>query len=226
MSLPQELGLKGQQPNAALAIFFVPYVIFEIPSNMLMKRFSPHVWLSLCMLGFGVVMICQGFVHNYGGLLATRFFLGFFEAGIVPGSYYLLSFWYRRDEAQKRFTIYFSPVLLSSAFGGLLASAIAKMDGVRGLSNWRWIFILEGTLTILVAFVAFFLVSDFPAEATWLSEAEKKFVLDKTHANDAGSDKVIGRDLVAFFKDPKNYLGGLLYFCKFPRMVLWAAARH
>lgn len=219
MSMPQELGLTGQQPNIALAVFFVPYILFEIPSNILMKRFTPHVWLSACILGFGIVMLCQGFIQSYNGLLATRFFLGLFEAGIFPGSFYLISFWYKREESQKRFTVYFCSVIIASAFGGLLASAIANMDGIQGRSNWRWIFILEGILTILVAITAFFCVSDFPSEAKWLSETEKRFVLSKTRPQETESEKVTMRDLVEFFKDPKNYLGGVMYFCK---SLLWA----
>ncbi|KAH7324162.1 putative allantoate permease [Stachybotrys elegans] len=214
MSMPEELGLTGQQPNTALAVFFVPYILCEIPSNMLMKRFTPHVWLSFCILGFGVVMLCQGFVKNFGGLVTTRFFLGLFEAGIFPGSFYLISFWYKREEAQERFTFYFCSVIVASAFGGLLASGIAEMDGLGGLSNWRWIFILEGILTIVVAAIAFFWVSDFPAEANWLSQAEKDFVLQKTRGEE--SEKLDGKvtmaDLAGFFKDPKNYFGALMYF--------------
>ncbi|KHN95573.1 Major facilitator superfamily domain, general substrate transporter [Metarhizium album ARSEF 1941] len=213
MSMPKELGLTGQQPNVSLAVFFVPYIVFEIPSNLLMKRLSPHVWLSLCVLGFGVTELCQGFIQNYGGLLATRFFLGFFEAGIFPGSFYLISFWYKRDEAQKRFTVYFCSVILASAFGGLLASAIANMDGLQGRSNWRWIFILEGVLTVLVAIISYFSVSDFPQQARWLSEREKQAVLRKTRAQDAHSEgKVTRRDLCDFFSDGKNYLGAIMYF--------------
>jgi sugar phosphate permease len=214
MDMPKELGLSGQQPNTALAVFFVPYILFEIPSNVIMKKLTPHVWLSACILGFGVVMLAQGFVESFGGLLATRFFLGLFEAGIFPGSFYLISFWYKREEAQKRFTFYFCSVIFASAFGGLLATGIANMDGVRGLSNWRWIFILEGILTIVVAGMAFFLTCDFPSDAGWLTDAEKDFVLRRTHASD--SDKTEGpitlRDLGAFFKEPMNWLGAIMYF--------------
>ena len=85
LGLPKDLHLKGNQPNVALTIFFVPYVLFEIPSNVLLKKFKPHVWLSGCILVFGIVMLCQGFVQNYSGILATRFFLGLAEAGIFPG---------------------------------------------------------------------------------------------------------------------------------------------
>lgn len=215
MRLPQELELTGQQPNIALAVFFVPYIVFEIPSNILMKRFTPHVWLSLCILGFGVVELAQGFVRSYSGLLATRFFLGLFEAGIFPGSFYLISFWYKRQQSQKRFTLYFCSVIVASAFGGLLASAIAEMDGVRGLSNWRWIFILEGIFTILTAIAAFFFVSDFPSGAKWLPEKEKQFVMRETSEDVATvSDGTVmtRRDFTEFAKDPKNCLGALMYF--------------
>lgn len=85
LGLPKDLHLKGNQSNIALTIFFVPYVLFEIPSNILLKKFKPHVWLSGCILAFGIVMLCQGFVQSYSGLLATRFFLGLAEAGVFPG---------------------------------------------------------------------------------------------------------------------------------------------
>jgi len=87
--LSKELDLtRDNRYNIALVIFFVPYILFEIPSNVLLKKFSPKVWLSGCMFMFGLVTICQGLVHSYGGLLAARFFLGFFETGMFPGCKY------------------------------------------------------------------------------------------------------------------------------------------
>jgi MFS family permease len=81
----------------------------------------------------------QGFAQSYSGILATRFFLGVFETGMFPGAFYLIGMWYRRHEAQKRYTFFFSSTTLAGAFGGLLASAIGKMDGMRGYRGWRWI---------------------------------------------------------------------------------------
>ncbi|TAQ88185.1 hypothetical protein B7494_g3483 [Chlorociboria aeruginascens] len=213
MGMPDDLGMTGQQPNVALTIFFIPYILMEIPSNIMMKNLNPHVWLSICIFLFGIIALAQGFVKSYGGLIATRFFLGLTEAGIFPGSFYLISFWYKHDEAQKRFTIYISSVILASAFGGLLASGIANMDGVRGLANWRWLFILEGIATICVGFVSFFLVTDFPQEATWLTAEEKKLVIARTKADEAHTITITSSDLVTFFSDPKNYLGAMMYFC-------------
>lgn len=214
MGMPKEIGLTGQQPNIALVIFFVPYILFEVPSNVLMKRFSPHVWLAICTFGFGIVMIGQGFVMNFSGLIATRFFLGFFEAGILPGSLYLISFWYEREQSQKRFTIYFCAIMVASAFGGLLATGIAEMDGTHGKSNWRWVFILEGIITSLVALAAYFFISDFPSKAKWLTETERKFILSRTEEHKTADMRITRKDLVHYFKEPTSYLVAIMCFCK------------
>lgn len=223
MKMPADLHLTGQQPNIALAVFFVPYILFEIPSNLMMKRFGPQRWMAFCVCGFGIVMMAQGFVKSFSGLLATRFFLGLMEAGTFPGSFYLISFWYRREEAQKRFTVYWSSVLVASMFGGLLATGISKMHGVGGLANWRWIFILEGIATILVGIASFFLLSDFPKEAKWLTEEEREFVMARTRSDVARAERVSFSDILTFFKDIKNYLGAIMYFCKF---CIWYHARQ
>lgn len=120
--LSTDLNLtQNNRYNTALVIFFLPYVVFEIPSNILLKKLRPHVWLSGCMFMFGLVTVCQGLTHSYGGLLAARFFLGLFETGMFPGCFYLIGMWYRRSEAQRRYSFFFSSTTLAGAFGGLLA---------------------------------------------------------------------------------------------------------
>lgn len=215
LGLSTELGLVDQQPNIALTIFFVPYILLEIPSNILMKRFNPCLWLPGCILIFGVVMISQGFVQSYGGLLATRFFLGLAEAGIFPGSIYLISFWYKREEAQKRFTFYFLSTVIAGAFSGLLASGVANLEGVQGLSSWRWVFILEGIATIIIAIVAFFCITDFPKEAKWLLPDEKAFLLAKTEANESHEVPVTIKDVLAFLSKPIHWVAAIMNLCKF-----------
>lgn len=140
--LSKDLGLKSNEYNTALCLFFVPYIIFELPANALLKKVKPHIFLSVSMLMFGVVTIAQGFVKSYSGLLATRFFLGFFETGVFPGCFYLLAMWYKRGESQKRFTFFFISTALAGAFGGLLASAIFNLNGRHGKLAWRWVFII------------------------------------------------------------------------------------
>ncbi|KAK4242406.1 major facilitator superfamily domain-containing protein [Achaetomium macrosporum] len=213
--LERDLGLGGVEYNTALTIFFVPYVLFEIPSNILLKHFSPRVWLSLCCIGFGFVTAMQGLVQNYSGLLATRFFLGVFESAMFPGCFYLLSTWYRRHEAQKRFSFFFSSTSLAGAFGGLLASGIGKMDYVRGYRGWRWIFIIEGCFTVVVGAIFLFTFPTFPEQTTWLREDEREFVKARLRASQGHSGaerKITGRDVLTVMSDYKIWLGGLMYF--------------
>ncbi|KAK0735930.1 major facilitator superfamily domain-containing protein [Schizothecium vesticola] len=213
--LIDDLKLKGTEFNTVLTIFFIPYILLEIPSNVLLKKLSPRIWLSICCLGFGIVTTFQGLTQNYGGILATRFLLGVFECGMFPGCFYLISMWYKRSEAQKRYSFFFSSTSLAGAFGGLLASAIGKMDGVRGYSGWRWIFILEGLITVAFGLFFLFTFPSFPEEAKWLTPEEKAYVKARLRADqgDNGADrKMKWADVVAVMSDYKIWLGGFMYF--------------
>ena len=122
--------------------------------------------------------------------------------------------WYRREEALRRFAIFFNSVTLAGAFGSLLASAIENMDGIKGHSGWRWIFILEGLLTMVVGIMTAFLLIDFPEDAAWLTPEERQYVharlLVEEEERSTRLSTVSG--LVLFFSDYKAYLGALLYF--------------
>jgi MFS family permease len=123
--------------------------------------------------------------------------------------------WYRRQEAQKRFSFFFSSTTLAGAFGGLLAAAIGKMDGMRGYRGWRWIFILEGTLTCVVAILFFFIIPNFPEDAKWLRDDERAYVKARLQADQGKSARerrITAKDVGNVFKDFKVILGGLMYF--------------
>ncbi|KAI5818258.1 major facilitator superfamily domain-containing protein [Pyronema omphalodes] len=213
--LSKELNLKGTQYNFALCIFFIPYILLEIPSNALLKKIKPHRFLSGCIFMFGLTTVLQGLVTSYGGLLATRFFLGAFETGLFPGAFYLLSMWYRREESQSRFSFFFISTTLASAFGGLLASAIGKMDGVRGMLAWRWIFILEGAMTCVFAIGSYFTIPDFPEDVKWLNEQEREWVITRLRGDVGSSGRetpaVKWKDLKVIFTDYKYILGAVMY---------------
>lgn len=213
--LSKDLNLEGHQYNTALTIFFVPYILAEIPSNWLMKKLQPHKWLSGCMVLFGVVTLGMGFVTNFGQLCACRFLLGLFEAGMFPGCFYLLSMWYRREEAQKRYSFFFSSTCLAGAFGGLIASGINNMDGTQGYESWRWIFILEGAATAGIALLMYFVISDFPEDAKFLTDNERAFMKEKLAVGSVASNferKMTFSDVKFIFSDWKIWLAGIMYF--------------
>ncbi|KAF2097064.1 MFS general substrate transporter [Rhizodiscina lignyota] len=175
LGLETDLGLSPQQYNWALTIFFFPYSFFEVPANLMLKFLRPSLWLSLIMLFWGITMMCMGWTQNYAGILAARFFLGVAEAGLFPGATYITTTWYRKNELQVRVAAFYCAASLAGSFSGLLAYGIGFMDGIRGYHGWRWIFILEGLLTICVATASYFLISDTPQEVKWLTDEEKRY---------------------------------------------------
>ncbi|CAG9990765.1 unnamed protein product [Clonostachys byssicola] len=185
--LIDDLNMTGQEYNMCLTVFFFTYAAFELPSNLVLKRLRPSIWLPIIMIGVGVVMTLMGIVRNYHGLLISRIFLGVTEAGLYPGVAFYITMWYCRHEAQLRQALFFSAASVAGAFSGLLAFAIAKMDGVGGLEGWRWIFILEGILTTLVALSSFYFIADYPDTAKFLTEDERAWVLHRLREQYSGN---------------------------------------
>ncbi|KAG8624752.1 hypothetical protein KVT40_007819 [Elsinoe batatas] len=179
VNLEADLGMnpRGLDYNNALAIFFPFYVAAEIPSNIMMKRTRPSIWIPTIMVAWGVCCTLMGIVKNYEGLMAARAALGFAEGGLFPGVTYYITMWYRRHECGLRMAIFFSAATAAGAFGGLLARGISEMDGLGGLDGWAWIFVLEGLITFAVAILAFFVMSDYPATAKFLTSDEKKEIV-------------------------------------------------
>ncbi|KAL8715207.1 MAG: hypothetical protein Q9220_001165 [cf. Caloplaca sp. 1 TL-2023] len=201
----------GNEYLTGLTLYFIGYVLFEIPCNIVLKLTSPRLWLPTLTLAWGVVATLLGVVQNKGGFYAARFFLGMTESGLFPGVVFYLSMWYRREEQHFRISLFFSAASLAGAFGGALAWGIAHMNGVGGLSGWRWIFILEGLLTIVVSLSAYFFIFNYPATASFLSEDERARVYDRLKAsNDATRDEAFSwKNVSLALRDPKVWLYGL-----------------
>ncbi|KAJ5739378.1 hypothetical protein N7533_012162 [Penicillium manginii] len=186
--LTKDLGLTGIQYNIALSLFFIPYVLLEVPSNMLLKNFKrPSVYLGILIICWGIIMTLTGVVQNFAGLLVVRILLGVFEAGFFPGAVYLCSFWYMPKHLATRLAVFYCASALSGAFSGLLAAGIAKMSGVGGLEGWRWIFILEGIATVVLGVLCFFFLIDSPKlSGKWLSQDEIRFLELQHFIKDGG----------------------------------------
>ncbi|KAI0160240.1 MFS general substrate transporter [Xylariaceae sp. FL1272] len=218
--LTEDLHLSTSQYNLTLTIFFVSYSVFEPLTNVLLKKLRPSVFIPIIMFFWGASMTGMGFCYNYSGLLAARWFLGLTEAGLFPGVNYYLSCWYKRSEFGIRAAIFFSAAALAGSFGGLLAAAIEKLDGKGGLAGWRWIFILEGLLTVVVAVVSFWMVHDFPDDARFLSDDDRARVIRRLKLDQQSSaehESWSSKYLYAGLKDWKMWLGMIIYMgCDMP----------
>ncbi|KAK4699668.1 MFS transporter, ACS family, pantothenate transporter, partial [Phenoliferia sp. Uapishka_3] len=173
--LETDLKLKGNEYPTLLSLLYVGYIIMQIPSNMIVQYTGrPSIYLPICMAVWGTISCLTGITHNFTGALLTRFFLGFIEAAFFPGAIFLLSKWYTRKELGLRTAVLYCGSLISSAFGPLMAAGIlSRMEGVRGIRAWRWLFYIEGALTIFFAFVAFFVLPDFPENTRGFTDAER-----------------------------------------------------
>ncbi|KAL6302068.1 MFS general substrate transporter [Sparassis latifolia] len=205
--LTKSLNLTGVQYNLCSAVFFIPYCFFEIPSNLAMKRLRPSRWIPGIMVAWGLVMLSMAFVKNFGGLITARVFLGITESGLFPGVTFYLCLWYPRATQAQRVSIFLSAATVAGAFGGILAFGIEKMNGLRGLAGWSWIFLLEGIVTVLVALISYFCMYDFPETATFLTPAERTWLIDTLKADNTGLAKGFKWDfLFQALKDPHSYL--------------------
>ncbi|KAJ5630468.1 uncharacterized protein N7484_010568 [Penicillium longicatenatum] len=219
--LTSDLGLSGIQYNIALSLFFIPYVLLEVPSNMLLKRCArPSFYLGTLIICWGIIMTLTGVVQNFGGLVAVRILLGIFEAGFFPGAVYLCSFWYMPRDLATRISIFYCASALSGAFSGLLAAGIAKMDGVGGYEGWRWIFLLEGLATVILGVMCFFLLIDSPRlSSRWLNPEEIRFLELQHFIKDGGQFKeersrTSWNDIRAVLSNWRMYLLAYILLCQ------------
>ncbi|KZP03843.1 MFS general substrate transporter, partial [Athelia psychrophila] len=172
-----DLHLVGQQFNTVLSILYVGYILMQIPSNMFLNYIGrPSLYLPTAMMIWGAISVSTGITTNFVDVLLTRFFLGFVEAAFFPGSLFLLSKWYKRSELGQRTALLSCGSLISNAFGALIASGIlGSMEGKLGRAAWRWLFFIEGALTIFVALCAPFILPDFPSTpCRWLTPLERR----------------------------------------------------
>ncbi|KAI9442626.1 MFS general substrate transporter [Lactarius indigo] len=182
--MAEDLHLVGLQYNIAAAIFFIPYCLVEVPSNVLLKVFRPSRWIPFIMVLWGTIMTLMCLVNSFQGLVIARASLGLAEGGLLPGLTYYISLWYPRQMQAKRIGAFISAAAVAGAFGGILAYGIQHLEGKAGLHGWQWIFLIEGLVTVGFAFLAYFLIHDYPETATFLTEEERQFVI-RTLADDS-----------------------------------------
>ncbi|KAG5732000.1 hypothetical protein E4T56_gene18263 [Termitomyces sp. T112] len=185
--MQQDLGISDIQYATVIAVLYASYCPAQIPSNMLLNYLPrPSLYIGLCVILWGLTSALTGVTKNFAGILACRMFIGLPESAFYPGASYLLSRWYTKKELAFRLAILYSGLLISNAFGSLMAAGIlANMEGKRGIRAWRWLFFIEGSITILIGFASMWLLPDYPHNTSWISPNERRLALARI-SEDAG----------------------------------------
>ncbi|WP_020669155.1 MFS transporter [Amycolatopsis nigrescens] len=173
----KELGLTATAFGFASGVFFLGYLVLEVPSNLALHRFGARRWLARIMITWGVVATVMAFVPNPTTLVILRFLLGVAEAGFFPGIILYLTYWFPASQRAKAVALFMAAVPVSSAIGSTVSSLlISGGHGVFGLSGWRFMFLVEGIPAILLAVVTWYYLTDRPEQAKWLSEDERSWL--------------------------------------------------
>ncbi|CAK7231674.1 hypothetical protein SBRCBS47491_008011 [Sporothrix bragantina] len=174
--IKKQLNLNASQWAWTLSIFSYSYLIFEPSNTLLLKIFRPSRWMFCLIFFWGAAACASAAAQSFGGMMGARFAIGAAEAGFYPAVLYHMAFWYKPEELPTRIALFYSVGQLSSALSGLLAYAVSFMDGLQGISGWRWLFIIEGLPALVLAFVALFWLPDYPDTASYLTEEERAYL--------------------------------------------------
>ncbi|ORY35046.1 major facilitator superfamily domain-containing protein [Naematelia encephala] len=208
------IGLKGNELSVCVSIYYVTYVLCEIPVSLAIRRFQPRITVPTIMLVWAAIMIGSGFMKNYAGLIVTRLLIGLMEAGLFPFLTVYLSGFYKRRELSRRTACLFLSLMFSGAVGGLLASAFLQMDGVGGKPGWQWLYIMEAVISVAIAIPVYFLLPNEAKTAWFLTPRQREvFAIRELQRAQYMGGKVLTRpEFNRTFKDPKVYMSGWIQF--------------
>lgn len=209
LQMQSALGFSDAVYGLGAGIFFLGYVLFEVPSNLLLPRIGARRTIARILVLWGITSAAMLFVRSATTFYGLRFLLGVFEAGFAPGMIFYLTYWYGEARMARAIAIVMIAGPLSGVVGGPLSTwAMTTFNGTLGLAGWQWMFLIEGLPCIVLGVVAWFVLVDRPADARWLSDDEKR-----TLAASLGSAKAPHHSFAQVAKDPRVYWMAAAYFC-------------
>jgi ACS family tartrate transporter-like MFS transporter len=213
LAMNEDLGLTPSMFGAGAGIFFVGYILFEIPSNLALQRFGARIWIARIMISWGLIAAAMALVHSETSFYVMRFLLGVAEAGFFPGIILYLTYWFPARERARIVSLFMAAVPLATVIGGPVSGALLELHGLGGLKGWQWLFIVEALPAVLLGVVALKFLDDRPEDASWLSKKERH-ALASTLAAEAKATRKIGyAGLGQALTRPRVLVLGLLYFC-------------
>ncbi|OJJ08952.1 hypothetical protein ASPVEDRAFT_48072 [Aspergillus versicolor CBS 583.65] len=220
LGLEEDLKITNHQYDIGLTIYYLFYILSEVPSNLIIKKASPKIWLPALTAVWGIITMCLGFVRNFASFAAVRALLGVAEGGLLPGMVLYLSSFYRRGDLALRIGLFYTAASLSGAFGGLLARGLNEIGPRGGLEGWRWIMIIEGLLTFVCAIISYYVLPNSLETTPFLTEAERSYArerirLENPHIQEAipaEAESLAWSEVRRGLLEPQMWLSATAYF--------------
>jgi ACS family tartrate transporter-like MFS transporter len=213
LQMTKDLGLSSTAYGLGAGIFFVGYFLFEIPSNLILQRTGASKWIARIMITWGLIASAMMFVKGPVSFCTLRSLLGLAEAGFFPGMLLYLTYWFPPAHRARTVALFFTATAISGVVGGPVSGVLLSMDGVAGLRGWQWLFLLEGLPSVICGVVVYFVLTDKPAHARWLSDDER-VVLEQALAESSTAGASGGshhQDLMAALADARLWLLSAIY---------------
>ena len=213
LAMNADLGFTPAIYGTGAGIFFVGYILFEIPSNLALQRFGARIWIARIMISWGLIATAMALVSGETSFYVMRFLLGVAEAGFFPGIILYLTYWFPARERARIVALFMAATPLATMVGGPVSGALLEFNGLFGLKGWQWLFIVEGLPAIVLGVIALRVLDDRPEEANWLSKGERQ-ALSQVLAAEAEAARTTGyAELGQALTRPRVLALGLLYFC-------------
>ena len=185
LTMNRELGFSATTFGIGAGLFFIGYVIFEVPSNLFLERVGARIWIARIMLTWGVLSACMAFVKGPTSFYTLRVLLGIAEAGFFPGIMLYFTYWIPGAWRGRVVSIFMAAMPFANVFGSLLSGYLLGTNGILGLRGWQFMFITEGLPAVILAFIVLVVLRDAPAQASWLADDEKRWLTETIAAERA-----------------------------------------
>jgi ACS family tartrate transporter-like MFS transporter len=213
LAMNEDLGFSPSVFGAGAGIFFIGYILFEIPSNLALQRFGARIWIARIMISWGLISAAMALVTGPTSFYLVRFLLGVAEAGFFPGVILYLTYCFPARERARIVSLFMAAIPLANVIGAPLSGALLGLDGLGGLKGWQWMFILEGLPAVVLGLITLAFLDDKPAEAKWLSQDERQALTAELEAEAEATKKVGYQGLFEALTRPRVLVLGILYFC-------------
>ncbi|GAA5900027.1 uncharacterized protein JCM6883_006066 [Sporobolomyces salmoneus] len=210
----EDINAPSNGLSVTTSIFYATYVTFEPFFTTILKSLRPSRLLPGVVIAWGAVLLGAGFIENYGALIAIRLLLGLLESALTPCLFLWLTFFYQRNELGQRTSYMFVSAALSGVVGGLIAAGFLKMDGLAGWAGWRYLFAIEGAITMVIGFASLYFIADGWQSCRFLSPRQKLLmkVREAQAAQFNGSQDFSWQEVRKAFTEPIVYVSGFVQF--------------